>query len=255
MATDIEKSQAILFDGMAELYEAHYDDPTSQAYRERFIYSRLFESVPLSGANVLEAMCGSGQTTSFLLSRGALVTGLDISSELLSRFRQRFPDSQAVNGSIFQSELPSNHFDVVAVVGGLHHLHPRVDDAVAEITRVLKPGGFLCFAEPHSGSWPDLIRRIWYKKDAHFESNEASINIKELYQHFSGEYVHVKNRYGGGIAYHLVLNSMMWRIPLRWKRYYAPGLMVLEALLSPVTAIKPLGSFILGRWQKRSVPL
>ena len=40
-------------------------------------------------------------------------------------------------------------FDCVAVVGGLHHIHPNVKAAVREIHRVLKPGGHFCFMEPH----------------------------------------------------------------------------------------------------------
>ena len=44
----------------------------------------------------------------------------------------------------------------------------------------------------------------------------------------------VGKRYGGNIAYLLVLNSLIFRIPLSWKRYYAPAALTIEAALSPL---------------------
>src|SRR5829696_6075745 len=78
-----ERMQKEHFDRVAELYEAHYSDPCSLQYRRRFIYQPMFEGLNLAGKKVLDAMCGSGQTSEYLLSRGALMTGLDISPEII----------------------------------------------------------------------------------------------------------------------------------------------------------------------------
>src|SRR5260370_25589548 len=99
-----------------------------------------------------EAMRGNGRMLSHHLSRGDIVTGLDISVAEIDSFKQRWPNCEAICGSIFDSGFASASFDCIAIVGGLHHLHPRLSEAVGEIHRILKPGGFFCFAEPYQGS-------------------------------------------------------------------------------------------------------
>ena len=68
-----EQLQQDHYDQIADEYEAHYSDACSLEYRRKFIYEPMFEGIDLSGMKVLDAMCGSGQTTEYLLSRGALV--------------------------------------------------------------------------------------------------------------------------------------------------------------------------------------
>src|SRR6185437_3331729 len=72
-----ERQQQQHYDTIAADYEAHYNDQWSVEYRRRFIYEPMFAGLNLDGMQVLDAMCGSGQTTSYLLARGASVTGLD----------------------------------------------------------------------------------------------------------------------------------------------------------------------------------
>ena len=42
--------------------------------------------------------------------------------------------------------------------------------------------------EPHSGSLPDVIRRIWYKHDRFFSDNEASIDVQALEREFAAQF-------------------------------------------------------------------
>src|SRR5256885_9355121 len=99
------------------------------------------------------------------------------------------------------SGLSSESFDVVVVVGGLHHVQPRVDEAVDEIWRLLRPGGFFCFAEPHERSLIDLVRRPWYKLDRLFERDERSIDVDRLEKRNQARFEFVSKRYGGNVAY------------------------------------------------------
>src|SRR5262249_52809558 len=149
----------------------------------------MFEGMNLSGMKVIEAMCGSGQTTQYLISRGAQVTGLDISDEAIKSFNRRWPDSDALQASILDSGLDGDSFDAVAIVGGLHHLHPNVNAAIGEIHRILRPGGHLCFVEPHKGSFPDLIRRRWYEYDPLFADNEEAIDLEAMKLKFASQFV------------------------------------------------------------------
>lgn len=245
-----EQLQRLHYDTIASDYTAQYGDDCSQQYRRRFINDPMFAELELSGLNVLEAMSGSGQTTEYLLSKGARVTGLDISPEEIASFRSRWPGCDVRCASILDSGLAADSFDCVAIVGGLHHVHPHVNEAIREIHRILKPGGSFCFAEPHHGSIPDIVREFWYKHDRLFAANEASIDVNSLKQEFSSQFTFVKERYLGNIAYLLVLNSMVFRIPARVKPWYTPLVMAGEAALTRLQG-KRFSCFVTSQWLKR----
>ena len=244
-----ERQQQQHYDTIAADYEAHYSDEWSIEYRRRFIYEPMFAGLNLAGLQVLDAMCGSGQTTSYLLARGASVTGLDISNEVIDTFQSRWAGANVVKRSLLDSGLPDNSFDCVAVVGGLHHIHPNVKAAVREIHRVLKPGGHFCFMEPHSGSLPDVVRKVWYRFDRFFSDNEAAIDVSALQRDFRGSFELRKVNYLGNVAFLLVLNSLIFRIPPKSKKSFAPLLMKLEPWINKLQT-KLTSCFVVTQWQK-----
>lgn len=246
-----EQLQKQHFDRFAALYEAHYDDPTSAAYRRRFIHGPMLAGIDLAGRRVLEAMCGTGQSTPTLLERGARVTGLDISESAIASFRRRWPRCTGLCASALDTGLPSESFDCVVVEAGLHHLHPHLDRCLVELHRVLVPGGLLCFAEPHAGSLFDAVRRIWYRHDAFFAENEEAIDLAALERGQAGRFAFQGTRYLGNVAYLLVLQSLILRIPLAWKRFYARPLFAVEALLTPLQGPRT-SCMVACQWRKLS---
>jgi SAM-dependent methyltransferase len=248
---EAERLQLEHYNQIAADYEAHYSDASSREYRLRFIYEPMFAGIRLSSANVLDAMCGSGQTTEYLLANGAAVTGIDISSEVIEAFQSRWPKARAVQGSLLDSRLPDCSFDCVTVVGGLHHIHPHLNEAVGEIHRLLKPGGYFCFMEPHSGSLPNVIRKFWYKHDRFFSENEAAIDLRALEQEFSSRFNFKTLKYRGNLAFLLVLNSLIFRIPPHFKSCYSSWLMSMEAPINKFQG-KLFSCFAIAQWQKRS---
>jgi ubiquinone/menaquinone biosynthesis C-methylase UbiE len=134
-------------------------------------------------------------------------------------------------------------------VGGLHHIRPHESEALAEIHRVLKPGGYLCFMEPHSGSFPDVIRKFWYKHDRFFSDNEAAIDLDGLQREFSTRFSFQRTKYQGNIAFLLVLNSLIFRVPLKLKPFYSPLLLSIERVINKFQG-KRSSCFVVARWQK-----
>jgi SAM-dependent methyltransferase len=244
-----EQLQQDHYGQIAAEYEAHYSDLCSLEYRRRFIYGPMFDGINLSNIKVLDAMCGSGQNTEYLLSNGAQVTALDISTEFINSFNARWSNCDAVCRSLLNSGFPDDFFDCIVVVGGLHHIQPNVSRAVREIYRVLKPGGYFCFMEPHSGSLPDVVRRFWYKHDRFFSDNEAAIDVRSLENEFASHFTFNRLDYLGNVAYLFVLNSLIFRIPLRAKPFYSPFLALLESWINKLQG-KLTSCFVVGQWQK-----
>jgi ubiquinone/menaquinone biosynthesis C-methylase UbiE len=250
-AHDFEARQQAHYDDIGRAYEAHYSDEWSSRYRRRFQFEPLVAGVEVRGRKVLDAMCGSGQTAEFLLSQGAEVTGLDISAEVIEQFRAKLPQATGVQGSILHSDFPDECFDAVFITGGLHHVQPKVPQAVSEIYRILKPGGWLCFSEPHAGSVADTARRFWYRFDHLFEENEAAVDIGELMRANRDRFDFVTTRYSGGPAYLLVFNSMVFRVPLSWKGKYSRPALWLEGKIERIQG-RRTACFVRVQWRKKS---
>ena len=244
-----EQKQKSHYDSIGTEYAAHYGDEWSQQYRRRFFNDPMTEGISLRDKVVLEAMCGQGETTAFLLEKGARVLGLDISEQELSEFRKRWPQCDALCASILDTGLHQETFDGVFVVGGLHHVHPNIPAAIEEIWRILKPGGYFCFVEPHRNSFPDLVRKFWYRRDRFFVDNEAAIDLDALKQRFCGKFRFLRESFSGGLAYQFVLNSLIWRIPLGLKPYYSPALIRLEHATRFLHS-RLMSCFVVAQWQK-----
>ena len=247
--SETENLQKRHYELIASRYAAHYGDHWSQEYRRRFINRPMFKNIDLSNAVVLDAMCGSGETTAFLVGQGAKVTGVDISEEEIKEYEKRYPGCTSKCASILSSQLESDHYDCVVVVGGLHHLHPQVNDAITEIHRVLKVGGYFCFFEPHQGSLPNALRRLWYRMDSLFAENEEAIDVDSMKSDFSTRFRFITEAYKGNFAYLLVLNSLIFRMPLWMKGLYSRPLMILESIVEKIQG-KRSSCFVVCQWQK-----
>lgn len=246
-----EAQQKHHYNRIATEYEINYGDQDGVRYREKFLYEPMFAGLDLEGRNVLEALCGGGHASAYLLShKRALVTGLDISEEAIAIFKERWPQCEGVCSSITASGLPDESFDYVVVIMGLHHLHPHLVDALYEIHRILRKGGSFCFTEPHKASAFSRLRALWYRHDHYFADNEDSVDLGALKQEFGGLFDFRIERYVGGAAYLLVLNSMIFRVPLRLKQLYSPAVMRLEMLLGRFHT-RALSLAVVCQWQKK----
>lgn len=248
---DTQELQKQHYNKIADKYAKHYGDPTSQAYQERFVHPILFKGIDFSGKRVLEGMCGFGVIAQALVPLGASVTGVDISEEAIAIFKERWPQCEGLCRSMLDTGFESESFDCIIIESGLHHLHPRVDECVNEVHRIVKPGGYFCFCEPHAGSIFDIFRKIWYAADPKmFAANEKSIDLEILKKEFSSRFDYLEESYFGNIAFFLVYQSMMLRIPVAWKKYYAKTLFEIEDRIRPLQG-KRLSCQVICQWKKK----
>lgn len=95
----------------------------------------------------VELGCGTGEFTEDLARTGASVAAIDVSPELLAAAKTRGTAARFLIADA--TALPFGDASLDAVVGSsiLHHV--ELGPAVAEMRRVLRPGGRACFTEPN----------------------------------------------------------------------------------------------------------
>ncbi len=101
------------------------------------------------GTKVLELGCGTGYFTRELVDTGAEITAIDISPDLLEVARSEIQagNVEFIVDNAYEISFEDETFDHVIGSSVLHHL--EINQALAEIYRVLKPGGRIAFTEPN----------------------------------------------------------------------------------------------------------
>lgn len=128
----------------------------SQFYPPHYYEALLAEAAPFLGSAVAVADigCGSGTVLSVLRQKqiGRRLIGVDLSESSLAAVRERLAGDTAVTfavGSIARTGLDAASCDLVVCTETLEHLFPEDFTAgLAEVSRVLKPGGRLLASVP-----------------------------------------------------------------------------------------------------------
>mgnify|MGYP003348609058 FL=1 len=140
---------------------------------------------------------------------------------------------------------------VAFVIGGLHHCVVDLDTTLANVARMLKPGGLFLMLEPNSRHMLEAVRRVWYRLDASFDhATEHALDHEALLAAGHGAFEAERVTYFGGPAYFLILNSMVLRVPLWTKPWIAPGATVAERLWNRLPGARWHNVF-LARWRRR----
>lgn len=145
------------FDARAEHYDQSFDAPGADGYSLR---ARLQTTTGLLGSgpgHVLDAGMGPGRLCTELERLGWTVSGIDESHEMVALARRRLPTAspRLLQAGIEELPFPDDSFDAVAATGVLEYADPRA--ALAELARVLRPGGraVVSYPNPHAfyGLW------------------------------------------------------------------------------------------------------
>ena len=129
------------YDLIAEWYQSERHSQIGVAEVSGFA-----SSLP-SGARVLDIGCGNGiPITRALLAATHRVFGIDVSREMLARFRVNCPSAPAVRGLVQSLPFADASFDAAVAWGIIFHLtQPEEAHAFASVSRVLRPGATLLF--------------------------------------------------------------------------------------------------------------
>jgi 2-polyprenyl-3-methyl-5-hydroxy-6-metoxy-1,4-benzoquinol methylase len=132
----------------------------SESYNERCYRLRAYvlqamlakHGVSVEGKNVLDAGCGTGFFVEHYLSRGARVTGIDLTDVSVANLSQRFPQARFEVADL-AAWNPRAQYDLVSCFDVLFHI---VDDeawerALTNLVAAVRPGGWLAFSEMFFG--------------------------------------------------------------------------------------------------------
>jgi SAM-dependent methyltransferase len=146
------------YDGFAEAYAASNENNLINAYYERPAMLALAGEV--AGRRILDAGCGSGPLLEALRDRGAIVTGIDNSAAMVKLAQRRLGDGADLQVAELGSPLPfpDDTFDDVTASLVLHYLEDW-GPALAELRRVLKPGGRLIASVNHP-----FAENLWHRE-------------------------------------------------------------------------------------------
>ena len=149
-----------MFDRISPVYDAMNHAMTVGLDRR---WRRLAaEAVVGPGDAVLDACCGTGDLALAAERAGGKVTGVDFSERMLERARAKSQTVEWVHADVTALPFEDASFDAVTVGFGIRNV-PDLEAGLAELGRVLRPGGRIACLEITRPS--GILRpffRLWF---------------------------------------------------------------------------------------------
>ena len=203
------------FENISEQYFSARQSPNHLLVK-RYIWEYFFSVAGLRNEtyNVLEPMCGYAEGKFILEQYGKLdirYVGFDYSRTLIELVKKEQPDL-----SISWQDVTSldehdynDRFDLIILIGGLHHVYDNADLVMKKLTGTLKQGGYFINFEPtHDFFLFKMVRDRIYEKNRLFDRDtEQAFSLEEL----NGIYTRnglaiVEQMYPGLLSYILYYN-------------------------------------------------
>lgn len=177
-------------------------------YRDELNNPAMFAILgDISGKKILDLACGEGYNTRIMARKGAHVTGVDFSQEMIGlaikeEERERLGIDYHISDAGNLCAFDNDTFDMCTCFMALQDINPY-EDAVREVARVLKKGGRFVFVIPHPcfekrvidnqviGGWEytddrSVENALYYKVDRYFDTKSYTIKweMERLEHHF-----------------------------------------------------------------------
>jgi len=153
-------------------------DPTQTALHNEV--KLMLTELPLAGARVLELGCGRAEKTRTLAEGGGVAEILALEVDAIQHARnlevKDLPRVRFAHGGAESIPAPDASFDLVVMLKSLHHVPMgKMNQALAEIARVLKPGGLAWISEPVFAGDLNEIMRLFHDEQVMREAAFAAV--------------------------------------------------------------------------------
>ncbi len=147
----------------------------------------LGELLHLKGATVLELGCGRAEKTRVAAKKAAAVLAMEVDDIQLAKNLAitDLPNVRFAHGGAEKIPAADAGYDIVLMFKSLHHVPiALMDDAFAEIRRVLKPGGVAYISEPvYAGAFNDILKLFHDERavrEAAFAAEQRAVSSGRL---------------------------------------------------------------------------
>jgi len=151
---------------------------------------RLQQTVRFAGLQphhkILEVGCGGGYSALYLKGNYARYLGIDYSDKIIEYAKRHHDLPNASFRHLNAKDLESayNGFDMVLMIGVLHHLDD-METVLKKLRSHLKIGGIVVVNEPQPGNpFITFLRRIRKKVDSSYSRDQRELSTKELFEVF-----------------------------------------------------------------------
>jgi 2-polyprenyl-3-methyl-5-hydroxy-6-metoxy-1,4-benzoquinol methylase len=127
----------------------------------RWIVKQVDRELGLRGKRVLDFGCGRGDLLVHLFARGIPAEGLEFSEDSARATSERFAGQTLFGGvAVGSNTLAPESFDVVFLVEVIEHLlDEQIEPTLAEVSRLLAPGGRVVVTAPNCEDlWAETVR-------------------------------------------------------------------------------------------------
>jgi uncharacterized protein len=149
------------YDAVAVAYAADLVDELDHKPFDRWLLERV--AALADGLPVADVGTGPGHVAAYVASAGAEVTGFDLSPGMVAQARERFPQLTFAVGDLTDLLRPPAAVGWGAITSWYSLVHlagSELAPAVASLTRVLAPGGWLAIAL-HAGAEVRHRDELW----------------------------------------------------------------------------------------------
>lgn len=209
---------------IAKFYdEVYYRNATGSSSRPRHLVALAKKLRITPEQNILDVACGVGNWLEIVTSRGATISGIDISKRAIDICRQRLPVGEFHVGPAEVLPFPDRQFDLITCLGSLEHFLNQ-PSALKEMVRVAKPDAKLLILVPNAGF---LTYRFRLYGGTHQQAVRETIrSLEEWRQLFVQAGLVIVDRWKD---LHVLNRSWIIRSP-----WYLIPLRLLQALALPV---------------------
>jgi SAM-dependent methyltransferase len=124
------------------------NDPRSELWGEHRGRYRFARQLVQPGMRVLDVACGAGFGLQMLLGAGACAVGVDLQAAALAEARRAAPRARLVRADGLRLPLPDRAIELIVSFETIEHV-PDAAALVAELRRVIRPGGCLVVSTPN----------------------------------------------------------------------------------------------------------
>ena len=173
------------FDNIAEEYYSARKNENHLRYKQLlfqyFLGDRMF--APGEMIRVLEPMCGYAEGKQIVeryIASDFEYTGFDYSEVLLGEIRADQPELNVFLCDVTKYEPPKESFDLIILIGGLHHVPDYAESVCEKLCGGLKKGGYFINFEPtNNNPLVALARCVVYKRNSLFdEETERAFSLR-----------------------------------------------------------------------------